>query len=367
MKPTPLILIGLLASVAHAAPSARRAIIEGNDLVAKGDWQAAQERYADAVDADAQSPIAWFNRARAQQQAGQDQEAEASYREAERLARDPALAGAAAYNRGVMDYTRARSEMMDSPEQALASLHASADNFRRALERNPADADAARNIEVVNRAIRAVEEVMKQMEQERQQRQEMADKLQEMAERQEKEAGESEQQQSPSEQAQQRQDQQDLSDETEQAQQQAQQAAEQNPQDQASQEAAQKLEEAREAQEQAEQALEEGRPQDAAEKQREAAQRMKEAAERLGQQQDQNKGEGEQSKGEKGENAEQQQANAPPEQQPGQEGQQADGPPPDPTERLVEALLDKEQRERENAKNAQRGRLQRMSPVDKDW
>ncbi len=366
MRPFAFILIGLLVASAHAAPSARRAIIEGNDLVAKGDWQAAQERYAEAVDADAQSPIAWFNRARAQQEAGEDQEAEASYREAERLAKDPALAGAAAYNRGVMQYSRARSEMMDSPEQALASLRASADNFRRALERNPADADAARNIEVVNRAIRAVEDVMEQMEQERQQRQEMADKLQEMAERQEKEAGESEQQQSPSEQAQQRQDQQELSDETEQARQQAQQAAEQNPQDQASQEAAQKLQEAREAQEQAEQALEEGRPQDAAEKQREAAQRMQEAAERLSQQ-DQNKGEGEQSKGEKGENAEQQQANAPPEQQPGQEGQQADGPPPDPTERLVEALLDKEQRERENAKNAQRGRLQRMSPVDKDW
>lgn len=366
---TSILLFAALGSVAAppalGAPSARRAIIEGNALVAKGDWAAARDRYASAIEADAASPEAWFNRACAEQSAGAEEEAQKSFREAERLARDPALAGAAAYNLGALAYARAQSKLEQDPNAALAELRDSASMFRRALERNPADMDAARNIEVVNRAIRALEELLEQMEKDRQQRQELADQLQEMAEQQQQEAEQTGQQPSPSEQMQQREDQQELSEQTEQARQQAQEAAQRNREDQAAQEAAQAIQQAREAQQEAEQALEEGKPQEAAEKQQEAAERLQEAAQRLGQTAEKQEGEGGKSEAEPGEKGEQQQAEAPSDADDAKDGQ-GDAQPPDPSERMVEALLNKEQRQREKDQQAKKGRL-RMVPVERDW
>lgn len=349
---------------ALGAPSVRRAIVEGNELVAKGEWAAARDRYTSAIETNADSPEAWFNRACAEQASGAEAEAQASFREAERLARDPALAGAAAYNLGVMGYNRAQSKMEQDPNAALADLRDSASMFRRALERNPADKDAARNIEVANRAIRALEDLLEEMEKDRQERQELADKLQELAEQQQQESEQTGQQPSPSEQMQQREDQQELSEQTEQAQQETQQAAQRNPEDQAAQEAAQAMQQAREAQQEAERALEEGRPQDAAEKQQEAAQRLQEAAQRLGQSAEKQEGEGEKSESEPGERGEKQEAQAPPDEN-AKDGE-GDAQPPDPSERMVEALLNKEQREREKDQQAKKGRL-RMTPVERDW
>ncbi|MBL0921777.1 MAG: tetratricopeptide repeat protein [Phycisphaerales bacterium] len=367
MKHAAVILasIGLLAGAAHGASSApaRRAIAEGNALAGRGEWPAARAQYSAAVEADPLSPEAWYNRACAEREAGEIDAAAASFREAERLTRDGALAGSSAYNLGVLAFERARGMLEQSPAESLASLRDSAAQFRRALERNPADRDAARNIEVVNRSIRAIEEMLEQMEQQRQQQQELAEQLEQMADQQRREAEETESRPSPSEQMQQRKDQQELSEQTEQAREAAEQAAEQNPQDQPAQDAKKALEEARQAQEEAERAMEEGRPQDAAQKQREAADRLREAAEQLSRSAQERRGEGE---AKEGEQAERQEADAPQDQQNAKEGE-GEAQAPDPTERLVESLLNKEQRERERRRADQRARQPGFAPVERDW
>jgi Ca-activated chloride channel family protein len=82
-------------------------------------------------------------------------------RSRQRAGSDGELRFSASYNLGQVNAARAETQREAEPEQAVGSLYAAADWFRRALELRPDDADTRHNLEVVLRRATLLEDELR--------------------------------------------------------------------------------------------------------------------------------------------------------------------------------------------------------------
>lgn len=287
---------------------------------------------------------------------GAHEEAAEHCRRADTSARSDAVRTLARFNLGQLRY-RMAVKAMTPPEGAApdldtarSQLHASASAFRAALDTDPNDNEAARNVERVRRLISHIEQMQQQAAEQARQLREQADRLDELADRQQAESIQNDRQTQDTEQA--RQDQGRLNDETQQLREQMQQQA------QAGDEALDALDRAIQQQQQAADQLDQDNRADASESQRNATEALREAARNLREQADQ-QGEPQPSDQDQGEQNQQGEPGL--NDQPGEE----DGPSRD--DQIADWLLDREQRQREQLDRQRRAILARPVPVEQDW
>ncbi|MBL8885438.1 MAG: VWA domain-containing protein [Phycisphaerales bacterium] len=356
---------------------------------------------APALPADAR-----YNSGRELFLAGKYKEAAEQFRDADIASRDPELSARARFNLGQALLKQPASQESgagkETPEQVKARLEGAARAFRSALEADPNDAEAARNVEIARRMLHDFEE---QQEKERQQQQknqqskdgdskdqkqddqpgdkqdqgdgsqkdkdqkdqqgqqsgkagaqnqQNADKLKELADQQERAADQSKKAsdeknagEMKKEQDQAKRDQQAVNEKTEQQQKESEQSA--------GKEAKEKTDAAQKEQKAASEALEKGDAKTAEDHQRKAAELLKEAAKA-----EQDKAD--QAKQEEAKQAEAKQTEA--KNQDKNAKQKEEQPKYDQT---ASQLLDKERKERDARQQMLRALRGRPVPVEKDW
>lgn len=115
------------------------------------------------------APTLGFNRGCAQLAAGDAAAAEKTFLEVDASATDLSVRAAARYNLGQIVAKRAESLAEKQPDQAIETYRQAERHFRNALADQPGNADAAHNVEVVQRAIAKLQEQQKQQQQQQQQ------------------------------------------------------------------------------------------------------------------------------------------------------------------------------------------------------
>ncbi|MFG0305771.1 MAG: hypothetical protein ACF8Q5_06110 [Phycisphaerales bacterium JB040] len=361
-----------------ALVSELRTLAEGGDPDTPGraaDLADRLSRLADRTDDPDLIAAARVNHGLAMQLAGRSEDAPASYRAADLVARHDLLRAEARFNLAHALYADATAPPApaDSLEQQsrppnpidelrgrIARLRPAAAAFRAVLDVDPDRTDAAENCEKIRRQIARAQQELEQLEQLMEQMRQQGENLDSLADEQQDASDESEQSdQSRREELEQQQ--QDISRQTEQAQQQLEQTRQQASragQQQMQQQIRQSqddVEEARAAQERAEQALREGDLDRASEEQQQAADALRRAAENLQQGNEQSEGD-----------QQQQQEDQPnPDEHNRQTGQQQQQQQ-EPGDQLVEDLLDREERQREE-RELRRSRLARPATVERDW
>lgn len=370
--------------------SARLLIKEGNAQFEIGEPTQALAKYEAALQADPEAVEAAFNRGCALYRLGRLDEAAEAFRRVEAAPTcSPEVAEAARYNtaRALMEKAAGLESGGQWPE-ALEGYQQASELFGDVARQNAEDADAARNFELSRLSAARVQELMRQQQEMARKRQQMADELKNLSRQQQQAADQTAQ--TSHDRRQQQQDQQDEQpdqqpDEKQQELQQQQQELNEQTQSlsdqlqqmqQQQQQAQQKLDEARQAQQEASEQLEQGNLEQAEQSQREASKKLNEAAEALQppyqnhQQQpsleDQQNGQQQEQDGHEQDQQQQQHA----QEQQGQEGENAeDGEPMEPSAELVQALIDREWKNREAREKARQ--LQRVhgqsSQPDKDW
>lgn len=173
-----------------SADVARDAAVRGNEFFGKAQYKEADAAYQLARDGGYATPQVVYNQACAKLEIGQLDDAERLFRQVDADPASGSLAAAARFNLGSAAYRQARALMEKSqqpaagndaapvppaPAEILDLLKKSDRGFRGALELDPTDQDAARNVETVQRAIRQIKDQIeaqrKQQEQQQQQQQ----------------------------------------------------------------------------------------------------------------------------------------------------------------------------------------------------
>lgn len=395
----------LLVPMAHAE-SARRLILQGNEQFREGQIERASELYDQAIETDPTALEAVFNQAVASYMSGDLEQAQQLLQQVDASPDAGALAGKARFNLGRLLLDRVQQDLgsqatpsIPQLEEAVAQMEDAARLFRSALDIDPSDADAARNLELTRYAARQLREQIEKMKELQKQLQELADDLEQTQQDQQQESDQSEQladqrqrerqeQGQPSEQSeqqtgQQESDQQDLSERTDEISKRLDDIRSQMPsapdqqQDDPLQQAADSLEQARQQQEEARQSLERGDADEATRRQQEAAESLQSALEEIRQQQEQSSQDAQSADQQDGagqESAEDQPVPPPPtEGEGGSQSGQAEHPLDEdleqsPDDRTATELLDRERRQREAIEQyLRRMQRQRTSPVEKDW
>lgn len=393
---------------------ARGLLREGVELYRSGLIEDSLELFARASQADPGIVQSLYNEACAMYRLGRLDEAEHLFRSVEASPRAGDLAARSAYNSGLIAFERAQTLPADGTEPdlevVLEQLNRAESAFRSALDMDAQDADAAQNLELTRYAIHRVRELMRQQEEMRRQQEELARQMQELAE----ELGELEQMQreaarASADAAAEREEQsgdeseradtdrneespsplgeyqRELIERTRQAQEKLDRLREQmrsgasdepsaqSPADRASE----YLSEAQRRQKHALQELAKGEPRIAESEQHGAADELRRALEQIAQEQERQsrseasdggeQGEPESSEEEREPSNESSQDSAS-EPKEGEDGAgNGDEAQQEPRDQLVEALLDKEKRDRERRDAALRERFGRFRPVEKDW
>lgn len=398
------------------AESVPAMIRKGNEQFRAGQFADALKTYEGAAASDPKSLEARFNRGVAAHAQGDPALAQGLFREVDAAGGNPALAAAARYNLGVIETQQLQAQPPDKPEAALAVLKSAASLFRGSLDLTPADADAARNLELTRLAIRDLQQQIDDMKKMQEEMKKLQEQLKENQEKQEQAAQQNQQRsadEKPDDQqkSESGQEQKPISEQTKDAQQkldklqqkmgegqpQAVEAPQltnepskseegkeegkegestesqpQSPQNRMKA-ASKSLEQATKHQQQAENEIQQGDLKDAQKEQAQASEQLKKALEQL-----------ESPKGEKGEN---QDGEPPPESSEQQEGeQQTEEQPPPPeqqgepmeqaegegkdestTDARLGRILEKERRDKELKQQMLRQIRARNRPVDKDW
>jgi len=298
-------------------------------------------------------------------------EAAEKFKAADLATRDASLAGKARYNLGQSLYRQAMPDRAapaspaadtTSADQRLSLLEAASRAFRAALEVDPSDQEAARNVEICRRRMQEIrEEERRKQEQQQQQSCDGKDKpsqdskgrgdphdqqskeLSDLAKRQ-RDAAEESAKAKASEQASERarrteeaaEQQQQVNDATK-----RQQSSSQRP----SEQAARDLQQAREAQDRASEALKGGDLDRARQEQEKAAEHLEAAA-----------------------SAEREASRHEQASKPDQQGKQGDSKPQQPSyDQTASDLLDRERRLREARRQAFRAMRGKPQPVERDW
>ncbi len=392
------LLPGALAvNAALAADSPRSLVRRGNDRFHARQYDDARKDYTDAANADPNLLEAIFNEGVARFEQGDLDGAERYFRRVDASPGNLNLAAQARYNLGLAEMQRIRKAEAHKPDEALATLQRAASNFRAALDLDPADAEAARNLEVARREIRSLQQKIQRRKEMQEKLKDLADQLQKNEQEQNQESQRSAQRaqrqqpdQNQDQQRQQAREEQDrVARHTEELRKQAQELQQRTSQDQPHpvgdpqpgqdplRKASDAIDRARDAQEQAQRKLDSGDDQSAQKEQEKASEELKNARESLQQQPQQRnqppQGEPQQPK-QGNQPAENQ--NPPENQQPQADQQQPRQPQPDaenaaeqniPKDQAVERILEKEKRDRDAKARAMRALYQKHRPVDKDW
>ncbi len=384
--------IALLTASATVAASPRSLILQGNDSYRTQKYDDAVRDYTQAQELEPSLIEATYNRAAAEYQRGNLDEAERLFREVDAAPGAGALAAKARHNLGRLMVDRINRQPPQSPGDAADGLRSAAGWFRGALDLEPADPDAARNLELTRQMIQRFEEQRQAQQRLQKQMQELAQKLeknekqqrsaadqsQSMAEQQPQSEERSQEQQEAQQQQQTSQNTQSLQEQLEQA---AAQAQQQNLSSEAMQKAQEALKQARDEQQKSEEDLKKDRPEQARAHQQAAADQIRQAAESLAQQ-SQEKGQDqksqEQAKNEEGKEAEdreQAESDQAKQEQEAQEQQSQQAQASDdqngadqPTDQALRRILEKEKRDRERRAALQRAAMMgKNRPVEKDW
>lgn len=312
---------GLAAAFALLLAPGVQAVVDQSQIDA-ADALFADKKYADAAGAYSRladalgpgqaslSPTLAFNRGCAQLAAGDAAGAEKSFLDVDAVATDPSVRAAARYNLGLIAARQAEQLAEKEPKQAIETYRRAEGHFRNALADRPQDADAAHNVEVVQRAIAKLQEQQKQQQQQQQKQQQ--------------------QQQQQQQDQQKKDDDQKKQDKKDQGKQGKQDKDHQNPQQQPKQDG----------------------KSDQSDKQKKPGQDQQQQQKQ--QQQQENKG---QDKAEdSGDNGGQQ-----------QQAQQASAGEQREFDRTAAQILDKERQQRERLKQWLRIMRSRAAPVEKDW
>ncbi len=214
--------------------SARTLVEEGNTLLAAGDFASALERYKSAEVTEPESPELAYNQGVAHYKLGEYDAARGAFNRA-LLTRDLALEAKAKFNLGDVAYASAL-EKQSNFQEAVDLLKTGIGQYRDALELDPEDEGARKNIEMAQVLIKdLLDKLKKQQEQEQQQQQDQQgeqdpqqqdDQEQQQDQDQGEQEGEQEQQQQKDEQEGDQEDKQQQSGDEQQEQQQQPQAGE---------------------------------------------------------------------------------------------------------------------------------------------
>ncbi len=362
------LLLILLTMQTAWANSAQTSVLHGNTLFRQGNLTEAIKQYDQALLDQPQVMEPKFNKANCYYQLDDLAKAIDLYNEVAAESKDMKLVAGAKYNLGNCYFQRGSKQMDSDLQKALEDLQSSIVYWRQALDIEPENENAAKNIEVARLIIKdIIDQLNKQREQQQQQaekQKQLQEKLKQLSDRQKslaeqtqqtkdlEDKGQIDQQQASGNYNKQAQEQSQLKEETEQTSKQMQQQDPNNPQPPQMQQAAEELKKAIEKQNEAVKNLKASDPNTAKQSEEKAAEHLENAIKALS-------GENAQGKQQEQQGQTQQQQQEPDES--AKEQQQQAAIAPDTT---AQEIVDREQRQKE-----QRQMLQRTpyKNVEKDW
>lgn len=221
-----IILITVLLTAAVNADSARSLVEQGNQLYADQQFDSAIEKYTRASEDAHNGPVPDFNKANSLYRLENFQEAIDNYKKAAAESSDKNVIAAAKYNLGNSFFQKALQNQQAEPEKTLDDMKTSIGYFRDVLDIDPANPNAAQNIEVA----KTVYKQIKEQQQQDQQQQQEGDEQDKDKQDQSQQDSQDPQQQDKQDQSQQQGDQKDQQDQ--QQQQEQQEGQEQQPMEQ---------------------------------------------------------------------------------------------------------------------------------------
>ena len=370
---TIIIALVLALTGVTLASSVQDLVHQGNKLYGKGDFKDALKEYDQALIDQPQALEPKFNKANCYFQLDDIAKAIDFYNEVAADSKDMELVAKAKYNLGNCYFQQGSKQKDSNLQKALENMQTGIVCWRSALEINPENEKAAKNIEVARLIIKdIIDHINKQKEQQQQQaekQKQMQEQLKGLLEQQKAlgkrtqqtknnaDEGQISQQEAEDGYKKQAQEQSQLEAKTEQALQQIRQQDPNSPQPPQMQQAGRELEQAVDAQSDAETQLKASDGDTAKESQDKAAEHLENALKELSQDNQQNQGRQQ----EQQERTQQPQEPNQPDQEQQQQKEQKTSAAPDATAREI---LDKEQQEKKRRQILQRGGYQK---VEKDW
>lgn len=181
----------LLMLVLHGAvygQSASELVARGNRLYQAGSYDQALDAYQALPPEKAEDAVVLYNRANCLYRQEDYAGAIALYEQASVTSKDIKLVERCRYNLGNCHFQEAQKQLDSDLKKAMEALTESVRHYRAALDIDPRDAEAARNIAVTRLVMKDLLDKLKQQEQQQQQQnqvQELARQIQELIERQE--------------------------------------------------------------------------------------------------------------------------------------------------------------------------------------
>ena len=367
-----IIIVSLVLMTAQTvlADSASSTVRQANKLYDKGQFNEAIKEYDQALIDRPEVLEPKFNKADCYFRLDDLAQAINLYNEVAAESKDMKLVAGAKYNLGNCYFQRGSKQKDSDLQKALEDLQTSIVCWRSALEIDPKNDKAAKNIEVARLTIKdIIDQLNKQKEQQKQQaekQKQLQDQLKELAEKQkslanqtqgtkeQEEKGQVNQQEAADNYQKQAQEQSQLKKEAEKTSQQMQQQDPNTPQPPQMQQAAEELNQAMDKQSDAEKKLNASDGAAAKQFQDEAAEHLENAAKALSGENRQNQ-----------QQQQQKQTQQPQEpNQPGQEQQQQNQKASAAPDATAQEILDKEQQEKKQRQILQSADYQK---VDKDW
>ena len=240
MKTVITTLFAFLFSCSLAcADSPAKLVREGNQAYQNEHYGKAIEMYEQAKQAEKDdSGHISFNKGNCLFRQGKIDEAIEQYRNASNQSENDQLSSAAQFNLGNCFYNKALESEQENPKQAVEDYQQSARCYRKALDLNKSDKEAAENISLSRRKIKQLKEILKQQQQQQQGQDNKDNKDNKDDQQQDQQSGQGQNQDGQQNQQQQNQDQQDQQNQQQsgQDQQDDQQQGQQQQQDQQNQE-----------------------------------------------------------------------------------------------------------------------------------
>jgi Ca-activated chloride channel family protein len=363
-----LVILFATATQRALAESAGGVVSEGNKLYQQGQYQDAIGQYDRAIQESPESVEPRFNKANSYYRLDDLSEAIDLYKAVAAESKDMQLVAKAKYNLGDC-YFRQGTKMKDSDlQQAVENMQTAIGWWRQVLDIDPANENAAKNIEVARLTIKdIIDQINKQkqkQEQQQQQQKQNQENLKQLLEQQKSLANKTQQ-----ESQKQNPDYNDISkeqnqlrDKTEQAKQQLGQQNDPNKPNEQNQKAAEQLDKATEKQKDAEEKLQKSDSEGAKKSQDEAAKDIEDALKDLSEKKEHNQqaDKQQQQKQQQQEQQSQSEPNQPAEPNEAQQQPQQQIAP----DTTAEEILDREQRQKDQRQLMQSSGFQ---PVDKDW
>ncbi|MBN1457306.1 MAG: tetratricopeptide repeat protein [Sedimentisphaerales bacterium] len=160
-----IVMLILAVTANAAAESVRSKVDKGNELYRQGEFNAAIEKYDQAIADPQERPEPKFNKANSLYKLEDIEKAIELYKQIAASSSDPKIAADAKYNLGNSFFQKAMKDQQAEPDKTLDDVKTSISYFRDALDMAPENADAAQNIETA----KALYKQLKQQQQQQQQ------------------------------------------------------------------------------------------------------------------------------------------------------------------------------------------------------